>query len=130
MALFIYLQHDDLHHISHLYGFAGMAESAVADLGNVDQTVLMDANIHKHTKVDDIPNGTGEYHARLQILHFQHILSQDGGGKFVAGVAAGLCQFLGNVNEGRLANAAAFSSPGGAELLQLAGEVRTAFAVQ
>ena len=39
----------------------------------MNQTILMHADIHKRTEINDIPDCTGQDHARLQIRNFQHI---------------------------------------------------------
>ena len=65
------------------------------------QAVLMNTDIHKDAKVDDIPHCAGENHARFQILHFQYILAKNWLWQFVSGVPAGFAELLGNVLEGR-----------------------------
>ena len=44
MLLLVYLQHHYLHHVSHGHGLRGVLDEAVADLGNMHQPVLMDAD--------------------------------------------------------------------------------------
>ena len=42
-----------------------MLDIAVGDLGDVHQSVLMDTDIHEHTKVNDITHGSFQNHAGL-----------------------------------------------------------------
>ena len=60
----------------------------VADLGDVDEAVLVDTDVHEDAEVDDIADGAGEHHAGLQILHFQHIRAENGRGELVTGISA------------------------------------------
>ena len=66
-----------------------MLQVAVADLGDMHQPVLMDADVHEHAEVNDISHRAGELHSGLQILQLQHIGAQDRGGQFIAGIASG-----------------------------------------
>ena len=45
-------------------------------LANVHQPVLVHADIHKGTEVHHVADGAGQFHAGLQVLHFQHIAAQ------------------------------------------------------
>ena len=51
----------------------GVLDEPAAHLRDVDQTVLMDADVHEHAEVDDIADGAGEHHTGLQILQLQHV---------------------------------------------------------
>ena len=82
-----------------------MLDKFIADLRNVYQTVLVDADIHEHAEVDDVADSAGEHHARLQILHVQHVGAQDGSGQVVPHVPTGLQQLLHHVPQGGQADA-------------------------
>ena len=56
------------------------------------QPVLMDADIHEHAEVDDVPHRAGQFHAGLQILHLQHVGAEDGLGQLVTNVPSRLQQ--------------------------------------
>ena len=114
VALFIYGQHHDLNDVTNLQHLAGMLQPTVAHFADMHQTVLMNADVHEDTKVDDITHRTGQLHAGDQILHFQHILPQYGGRQLVTGVTTGLGKLLGDVDEGHFAHTALFGSGGGA----------------
>ena len=96
-----------------------MPYKAVTELGNVDQSVLMNPDVHKGPEVDHVAHGAGEDHAGLQILHLQDIRTEDGFGQFVPGVTAGLHQFAHDVLQCRQADAAVLRRPRFATLLQL-----------
>ena len=82
-----------------------MLDEAVGHAGDVNQAVLMHADVHEGAEVNDVAHGAGEFHAGLQILHVQHVGAQNGLGQLVAGVAAGLLQFGKNIVEGGQADA-------------------------
>ena len=100
VAFFVHVQDHDLDDITDLEGLAGVVQAARGDLGDVDQAVLVDADIHEGTEIDDVADGTGEDHALLQVLDLQNILAQDGLGQVFTGVAAGLLQFFGDIQQG------------------------------
>ena len=112
MALFIHIQNHDFYDIANLDQLAGMTQTTVADLRDVDQTVLVDADIHKDTEINDVADSAGQHHAGLQILHFQNIFAQDGSGKFVTGIPARLRQFLCDVCQSGFSDTAILSSLG------------------
>ena len=63
----------------------------------MDQAVLLDANVHKGAKVDDVAHGALQDHSLAQVLHFEHVAAQDRRGQLVARVAARLEQGLQDV---------------------------------
>ena len=65
MPLFIHAEHHYLHNIAYLHHLAGMAKTLIAYLGDVHQPVLMNADIHKHTKINDVAHGARKLHAGL-----------------------------------------------------------------
>ena len=81
-----------------------MLDELAADLGNVHQTVLMNADVHKCAEVDDVAHRTLQGHAFLQVLHVQHVLPQQGRGQLVTGVTSGLCQLPQDIPQSRLAH--------------------------
>ena len=53
-----------------------MLDEPVADLGNMHQTILVHAQVHKGAEVDDVAHRAGELHARLQVLQAHDIAAQ------------------------------------------------------
>ena len=88
LFLFVHVEHDDLDDIAHGQNLARVADKLVADLGDVNQAVLMDADVHKSPKVDDISHRAGEHHTGLEVADLQYVLSEQDGRQLVARVAA------------------------------------------
>ena len=65
MTLLIHFQNDHIDHVADLDCLAGMAQTTVRHLRNVDQTILMDADINEYAKVNDITDRTGQFHTGL-----------------------------------------------------------------
>ena len=65
MALFVHVQHDHFHNVADLDHLAGMVQAPVADLGNMHQAVLMDADVHENAEVNDVAHRAGQLHAGL-----------------------------------------------------------------
>ena len=124
MAFLVHFQHHDPDHIAYFHGLTGVLELTLAHLRNVDQSVLMDANIHKHAEVNDISYCAGQNHTGFQILDLQHILAENGRRQLITGISAGFAQLLGNVDECRLTDAAVLGGLGAAVFLQLSGQGR------
>ena len=55
---YIYRKHLYIHYISHADSLQGMLNKAVRNLGNMNQTILMDTDIYKHSKINDIADGS------------------------------------------------------------------------
>ena len=55
LFLLVHLQNDHLHNIPHGHRLGGVPDEFVTHLRDVHQTVLMDADIHEHAEVDDVP---------------------------------------------------------------------------
>lgn len=77
----------------------------IGHLGNVYQTILMNTDVHKNSKIHNIADGSLEYHARCQILHIQYITSKHWFWHLITGIAGRFFQFLHDIFEGQLANA-------------------------
>ena len=61
----IYGQYLYIHDIADADSLQRMFDIAVGDLRDVYQSVLMDTDIYKHTKVNDITHGSFQNHAGL-----------------------------------------------------------------
>ena len=71
----------------------------------VYQTILVNANVNKHTKVDNVANCSLQNHTFAQVFHFQNVATKDGLWHLVTWVASRLFQFRNNVAKCQLANA-------------------------
>ena len=54
----INLKHLNIYDISNTDSLEGMLNKPVGNLGNMHQAILMNPNVHKHTKINDVPNGS------------------------------------------------------------------------
>ena len=89
-----------LHHIPHGDHLGGMPDKAVCQLGHMDQPILMDPDVNKGAKVNDIPHGPGENHPRLEVLDVQHIGAQHRLGQLRPDVPARLNQLPNQIPKG------------------------------
>ena len=110
-ALFLRIYTEDLDpdDVPDLEHFPRVADEAVADLGNMHQAVLMNAQVHKSAEVDDVAHGAREFHTGLEVLQTHDIAAQQGLGQAVAHVAAGLAQFRNDVVQRGRADAQRFT---------------------
>ena len=99
-----------------MYYFRWVADEPVCHLRDVDQTVLVDADVYKGAKVNHIAHRPCENHPRLQIPDCHHIPAEKGSGQLLPGVPARLFQLPGHVPQGGNAHAA-----GGSRLLPAQG---------
>ena len=99
----IHTQHFYIYDIPYMYDLQRVFDILfVGDLGNMDQSVLVHSDIHKHPKIYDIPDRALQYHALFQILHIQHICPQDRPRHFFSWIASRLFQLLYNIPQGDL----------------------------
>ena len=63
LARGIHLQHFDFHNLAGFHHLAGIFDKLVAHLADVDQTVLVDAQIDKRPKLRHVADGTLQHHA-------------------------------------------------------------------
>ena len=65
MAFLIHTQHNNLDNISNLNRLTRMLQAAAGDFGDVHQAILMNADVHKNTKVNHVTYRASQLHARL-----------------------------------------------------------------
>jgi hypothetical protein len=61
--------HDFLLHLDHL---SRIFDETVAELADVDQSILVNADVHKGAEGRHVGDYTRQLHARFQVLHFLH----------------------------------------------------------
>ena len=71
----------------------------IAHLRDVNQAVLMNADIHKCAKVDDVADGSFQNHARFQVLHCQNIRTKHRFGHIASRIPSRLLQLGSNINQ-------------------------------
>jgi len=104
--MLLHIHRDDLYlyNIAHLQHLCGVLDKAIADLGDMDQTIIMDTDINKSTEIDYISHRPLQNHPLFEIFQGQYIGFQNGAGQLVPRVSAGLLQKGGNILQGRQAD--------------------------
>ena len=85
-----------------------MLDIAVCHLGHVNQTILMHADIHKCTKINNITDSSLQNHSLFQVLHLQNIGTKDRFRHVVTRVAGRFFQFFYDVAESDLTDSQLF----------------------
>ena len=66
----------------------------------MNQTVLMNTEVHKRPEVGDVCNCALQLHSVLEVADLLHVLTELRHDEFLTGIAAWLQQFLANVIDG------------------------------
>ncbi len=104
-GLSICAQYFHLHDLPHFYGFARILDVSVRKLTNVNQSVLMHADIDESAELSHVGYNAFQNHSRLCIANFANAFSEAGGHKLVARITARVLQFIENVIESEFADA-------------------------
>ena len=78
-----------------------MLDEFIADAGNMDESVLMNADINKRAEVDYVTDGTRHNHTGLERIDIKNVIAKDGSVEAVTDVAAGLFKLAYNIVKGR-----------------------------
>ena len=54
MLLLVHVEHHNGYHVADGDNLGGVLDELAADLRDVDEPVLMDADVHEHAEVDDV----------------------------------------------------------------------------
>ena len=76
-----------------------MLDEAVGQLGDVYEAVLVHAHVDEGAKVDDVAHRAFELHAGFQVVDGKCRAAKDHLGRVVARVAAGLLEFVDDIDE-------------------------------
>ena len=109
--------HRHFNHIADVDHLKGVSYIPVGHFRNVDQAILLDANVHKSAKVDDVAHSAPQAHSNLQILYLEHVSAQHRRRQVIAGVAAGAGQPIEDVDQGRLTDLEQLGQDGQAQLV-------------
>src|SRR5690606_15662533 len=101
----VHLQHLHLDDVAGLDHFARILDEAVGERGDVDQPVLVHADVDEGAKRGHVAHHALEDHALAQVLDVLHALGELRRPEFGARIAAGFLQLLQDVAHGRLAEA-------------------------
>ena len=94
------LEDFDLNDLTGFDGLRRLLDKAVGELADVDQTVLVDANIHEGPKLGDVGDDALKDHAGLNVGKLADVLGEIGGDELVARIATGLAQLFEDVRDG------------------------------
>ena len=81
-----------------------MLDKLVAHLRNMHQSVLMNANIDKRTKINDVAHGSFQNHPRRQVFDLKHIAAQNRLWHVLSRVSRRLLQLLDDVLQRHLSH--------------------------
>ena len=74
VAAVVNLNHSDLHMLMQLHYVERMCNAAVGHLGDMHQSVLMDADIHEGTEVGDVRDDAWQHHSLHKVVDGGDIL--------------------------------------------------------
>src|ERR1700682_983570 len=81
-------------------GLGGLLDETVGELADVDQTVLMHADVDEGSELGDVGDDALEYHVRLDVAKLAYLFVEAGCDELIARVAAGLAKFLEDIAYG------------------------------
>jgi hypothetical protein len=87
------LHHGDLDFLADFDDFGGVSHKWIGELADVDEAVLVDADIDEGTEGGDVGDDAGEFHADLQVGGFFHAFLEREQLELFARVAAGFGEF-------------------------------------
>ncbi len=90
----------DLDDLAGLDGLGRLLDKAVRELADVDQTVLVDADVHEGSELCDVGDDALKDHAGLYVGELADGLGEVGGDELVPWVATGLTEFFEDVRDG------------------------------
>src|SRR5690606_31130468 len=99
------LEHLHLDDVAGLDHLARVLDVAVGQRGDVDQAVLVHADVDEGAERGDVAHHALEHHARAQVLDVLHAVGEARGLELGARIAAGLLQLLEDVAHGGFAEA-------------------------
>ena len=93
VALEIDFDDGDLDFLADFDDFRGVADEVVGELADVDEAVLMDADIDEGAEGGDVGDDAGELHADLEVGRFLDAFGEGEELELLARVAAGFGEF-------------------------------------
>src|SRR5512139_3515680 len=89
----VHTEHRDADFLVDFDDVRGILDKTVRKLADMDEPILMDANVDKDTKSRDVRDDPGEFHPRPYVLQFFHSLCESKRFVLVSRVAAGFGEF-------------------------------------
>ncbi len=99
-ALQIDFHHGDLHALLHFHNVCRVFHKVVRELADVDEAVLVDADVYERAERRDIGDDARQLHADGKVGDLLHTFNERERLEFLAGIAPGLGQFGEDVVEG------------------------------
>lgn len=90
--------------LSDLDDIVGVFDEVVGEFGDMDQAVLVDADVNESTEGGDVGDDAFELHVGGEVLDIVDIVAELGGFKGGAGVATGFFEFVDDIAEGGFAD--------------------------
>ena len=100
----------DLDNVAGLEELGGVADEAVAHLGDVEQAVVVNADVNEATEVNHVSDSTLQLHFGLQVVDVKNVGGENGCGCVVTDITAGLLKLGDNVLKSRLTDSESVSS--------------------
>ena len=98
----VHLRHGDHNFLLDLDHFLRIFDETVADLADMNQSILVDANVHEGAEGRHVGGDARQFHTRFQVLHFLHARLEGKHLKLLARVGARLRQFAASRASGLL----------------------------
>ena len=117
-------EHLDPHDIADLQHFPRVLDEFIADLGNMDQPVLVDAQVYECAEINDVAHGASQLHAGFEVVQPHDVTAQQRLGQAVAHVAARLTQLGNDIVQRRLSHPQRLTQGLGPLGLDSAGQAR------
>ena len=95
----------NLDNVAGLEHLGGMLDELIAHLGNVEEAVVVHADINEATEVNNVSNSTLKLHICLKVVDVENVGGKDRCGCIVTNVTAGLLKLGDNILESRLTTA-------------------------
>ena len=101
-----------------------MLDEFIADLGNMDQPVLVDTQVYECAEINDVAHSAGQFHAGFEVVQPHDVTAQQRLGQAVAHVAARLTQLGDDIVQRRLTHPQRLTQDLGPLDLDNAGQAR------
>ena len=99
LAREIHFLNRDLNALADFNDIGGIFDKLIRELADVDEPVLVHADVHKGSEGGDVGDDAGEFHAGFELFHFFHALRELEDLEFLPRIASGFGEFLQNICE-------------------------------
>ena len=124
MLFYVDILDYNLDDITGLEKLGGMLDKSVGHLGDMEKSVVVNADINEATEVDYVTDGALKLHTGAEVGDIENVGRENGSGSIIADVSAGLLKLGDNIKERRLTASELASELCGSVLLNLESEER------